>query len=71
MLEGESANQNPEVSGEIQLKGDDGKYYTCMNVTIDISKGKITKYTSDSSYPKADTSDTDKDTDKDTAKNKY
>lgn len=71
MLEGESANQNPEVSGEIQLKGDDGKYYTCMNVTIDISKGKITKYTSDNSYPKADTSDTDKDTDKDTAKNKY
>ena len=42
-----------------------------MNVTIDISKGKITKYTSDNSYPKADTSDTDKDTDKDTAKNKY
>lgn len=53
MIKTENANQYPLVLGKIKLKGDDGQYYTCMDVTIDVSTGKITKYTLDSSYPVA------------------
>lgn len=56
-LTGEAANSKPEVSGEVKLKGDNGKYYTFMNVTIDVSRGKITKHTSDDNYPKHTQSD--------------
>lgn len=56
ILSGESANENPEVQGEIKLKGDDGKYYTCKNITIDVSSGKISQYVDDKTYPKFEVS---------------
>ncbi len=49
-LSGESANKNPELNATVKLSDNKGKYYACMDITIDLKTGKITDYTTLDDY---------------------